>query len=256
MKFYFSYWGSKKREINEIIQYIPISLIDTIIEPFGGSCYISCFLYDKYPTKKYICSDLNYNLVYYCNNFYKNKDIILNECKNIIQTIDNDIKKYKEQFNNMTNFKIDDNNMHKYLCYNTYYTIRQGLFPLNNRHPKYDNYNELTIKYDTFFKNNQYIHQDYKILMEKYKNDDKCLIILDPPYLLTMISQYKIKNDTDEMWQYIYNFFNDCKCKIMLIINDNIFMRLLFKDHIKSSHNINMLSHKNRTRKHLIIANY
>ena len=76
-KFYFAYFGSKKRESNIIMpvidDIIKKSDIVNICIPFGGTCVMSQRIFKKYGAKiKIHISDIAKILVNFCSNFYKN----------------------------------------------------------------------------------------------------------------------------------------------------------------------------------------
>ena len=62
--FYFSYFGNKRNEVNQIYESINFDNIDLIIEPFCGSCAMSYFIAQQQPKKfKYILNDNNEHLI-------------------------------------------------------------------------------------------------------------------------------------------------------------------------------------------------
>jgi len=236
MSFYFSYAGSKRKEIKEIIQLIDLNLYDNIIEPFGGSLSFSRYIYSINNKLNFYVSDINNELTYFCNNFYKNKDDIINKVIEKINILKNDKNLYNDYIKNYKNIE-DEDFLTWFLILRTYYCLRIGLYPTKNRFPKYSNFNKKTLECDLFFKNINYECQDYKIYMDKFKNDEKSLIFLDPPYINSCnefysnqnISTKDINNQFDEIWEYLYNFMDTCKCKFILVVNDNFFMRQCYK---------------------------
>ena len=56
------------------------------------------------------------------------------------------------------------------------------------------------------------------------------------------------------MWEYIYDLFiNDSyKCRVILIVSDVFYMRILFNKFVVSSHDINYMANTTRKTKHLI----
>ena len=232
--FYFSYAGNKRTEIKEFIELVDLNKYDNIIEPFGGSLAFSRYIYNVDNTKNFFVCDINDELTYFCNNFYKNKDNIIKDCLNIINNINNK-DDYLLYINDVK--KIDHNDfLNYYLILRTYYCIREGLYPTNHRKPQYKNFNEKTNIVNKFFENVEYKCQDYMIYMEQFKDDEKALIFLDPPYINSFNDFYKNqnigikeqKNTFSTLWEYLYNFLNNCKCKFILIVNDNFFMQLAF----------------------------
>jgi site-specific DNA-adenine methylase len=261
MDFYFSYAGSKRKEIREFIDLIDLNNYENIIEPFGGSLAFSRYIYNLYPNKNFFVSDINDELIYFCNNFYKKKEYIIDNAIIKINEINNKID-YDNYINKNQQMDNDENFLTWYLLRRSYYNIRQGLYPSNNRKPKFIKYNDKTINVDNFFKKVEYKNQDYKIYMEKFKNDESALIFLDPPYINSCNEFYSNQNiktkdinkQFDELWEYLYNYFNNCKCKFILIVNDNFFMRLSFSKWFKKSYHKKYEATKKETR-HNIFSN-
>ena len=242
MDFYIAYAGNKQKEIKEFINLFNIDDYDNIIEPFGGTLSFSRYIYNDIDINKklkYYISDLNNDLVFFCNNFYKDKDNIINETLNDINNINN-----KDDYNEYYNKKL--NTDHKdflkyYLFISKYYAIRKRLYPTNRTKPKFKKYNERTNLTDEFFKNNEYKCLDFRVYLEQFKNDERSFIFLDPPYFNSENSFYidgkNVKHkDCNEFWEYLYDFLNSCKCKFILIVNDNIFMKLTFKNFYKGEY--------------------
>lgn len=234
MNFYFPYSGSKRNEIKNIIELINLDLYDTIIEPFGGSVAFSRYLFNINKNKKYIICDINDELIFFCNNFYKNKINVIEDCKKKVIECDNKIK-YDEYIKNSINIDNKDFLIY-YLFKRKNYSIRVGLYPDNKKKIKLYKYDEKTKLCDIFFENVHYEIQDYKITMEKYKNNSKSLIFIDPPYINSCnelycnqnIKKNELNKVMENIWKYIYDFFNECKCNFIMIVNDNFFMKILF----------------------------
>ena len=72
--FYFSYVGNKRKEINEILPYIYLDDIKTIVEPFCGSCAFSFFL-SKNDNLAFHINDLDANLINFFNKIVENKEL-------------------------------------------------------------------------------------------------------------------------------------------------------------------------------------
>lgn len=242
MDFYFAYPGNKQKEIKEFINLFNIDVYNNIIEPFGGSLSFSRYIYhniDINKKLKYYISDLNNDLVFFCNNFYKDKNNIINDTINDINNINN-----KDDYNKYYNNKlsIDHKDFLKYYLFiSKFYQIRKGLYPSNRSKPKFKNYINNTKLTDDFFINNEYKCLDFRIYLEQFKNDERSIIFLDPPYISSDNSFYidgkNIKNkQCNEFWEYLYNYLHSCKCKFILIVNDNIFMKLLFKKFYKGEY--------------------
>lgn len=233
MEFYFSHLGNKRKELDYIFKFVDISKYSIIVEPFGGTCVFSRKYYEmtKKNNKKvkFIINDNDKDLSFFCNNFYKNDDKIINDALEEIKKINNDKNKYLEFIKNKPLLN-DDKFLKWYLIYRTYYTLRHGMFPNERKPPKYINLKKNKKEINEFFKNTFYNNDDFKKHLEKYKNNEKALIFLDPPYIESCNDLYK--NPTID-WEYLYNFFNSCKCRFIMVVNYNFFMRLAFKDYYK-----------------------
>ena len=89
-KLYFAYFGSKKRESNIIMpvidDIIAKSDVVNVCEPFGGTCIISQQIFKKHDDKINIhISDIDKMLIDFCNNFYKNKNEIVEKTKELCE---------------------------------------------------------------------------------------------------------------------------------------------------------------------------
>lgn len=105
-------------------------------------------------------------------------------------------------------------------------------------------------------------------IFEKYKDDEKWFLFLDPPYLSwnnkyyfwfccenEKLNEDKFIFDNTEIYINIKNFIETCKCKILLIINKNKIIEYLFKNYIKGEYVKIYQLWKNKWY-HLIISNY
>jgi site-specific DNA-adenine methylase len=96
-------------------------------------------------------------------------------------------------------------------------------------------------------------NEDGNKIIEKYKDDDKNLLFVDPPYLKACNDFYEERGVN--VYEYFYN--NDIsiyKASIILILENNWIINLLFKNSIKSTYNKIYAPSKKQTQ-HLIISN-
>ena len=247
--FYFSYQGNKRGELKNIIPLIDLNKYDIIIEPFAGSASISRALYALDNTKKYIISDNDTCLVNFCNEFYKDDDAIIKKALKQIKKID-----CKETFDKYINTLKNNNNIShdEYLIYNTYYAIRKGLYPLD-RKPSYIQLKKNKDTINEFFKNNKYRCCDYTKYMNKYKDDTRAFIFLDPPYINSTKSNGFYESPSID-WEWLREYFKTCNCKFIMIVEDNIFMRILYKKWFKGSYN-KLYQNTKRKTMHVIYSN-
>ncbi len=101
--FVMAYAGNKREEVEQIYDNINFTNINTIIEPYAGTCAISYYISTKQPKKfTYILNDLNNNM-YKLYNILKDKEQIIKFEKDV-----NDIAKTiinKDTYLNIINNK-------------------------------------------------------------------------------------------------------------------------------------------------------
>lgn len=249
MKFYFPYQGNKRNEVNEILPLINVDKYSCFVEPFGGSCAISRTLY-KLTKKEYVISDNDSDLVYFCNNFYKNDDKIIKCALKKLSNINNkdEYLKYIKSVPKKHSIKW----MVHYLIFKTYYQLRPGLYPSTKSKPSYKLLMKNKDDLNDFFRNNEYKYSDFKEVLDKYKNNEQCLVILDPPYLFSSFNFYNC--NTNNHWEGINEFINSCKCDFIMIVDDNLFMKLAFNKWFYGNYG-KIYENRKRSVKHNIFTN-
>lgn len=75
------------------------------------------------------------------------------------------------------------------------------------------------VEYGSRFKNIEVRNEDFVSLINEFKDDEKVILYLDPPYYLT--KQYKTKFD-DECHRRMLDLLKECKCKWMLSCKDEL----------------------------------
>lgn len=246
--FIFSYAGNKRKEYPEIKKCCNLDGVGTIIEPFCGSFAFSFFLARDNPKKyKYILNDVDKNLIELMELMkdhvkFKTFQDEMNEVAK-----DLDKEKYKA-LEGLTRFFIH-RKIHK---------IRDGLFPLNYKYKPIDIEKCPVVQ---FLRN-----EDVKIssidgveLIEKHKDNKDVFIFCDPPYLLSCNGFYDdIYGDTSvNIYEYIYkNDLRDFKSKILLTLEKNMFVNLLFDKYEKTEFEKKYTGITKRKCKFLNIVNY
>jgi hypothetical protein len=109
------------------------------------------------------------------------------------------------------------NNVNYYVFKNIFFGIRPGLFPINKK-IKIDNHIK-RIKKFIVYKEVEFISKDAFDLIEEYKDNEKALIFLDPPFLLSCNSYY-LKSITDKILIILKNF-KSYKCHILLTMGNH-----------------------------------
>lgn len=249
--FFFAYTGNKRGEIDEILDTINIDNINNIIEPFCGSSAISFAIWLKHGNKyNYYLND-NDNELILIYELFKTKTIdhISEELDNINNKISN-----KEEWNDY--FKNAPNNTYKELYFRKYSQYgKKGFYPLNRPINKYKLSN-IQLSFIDFIKspNVHITNNDWFNIFNEFKDDNKSLFILDPPYIDSNNDYYI--NKTINVYEYFYkNNFKEFKSHIYLILEDIWVVRLLFENKIIKSYGKKYELSKKKT-SHIIIYNH
>ena len=226
--FYMPYFGNKRNEVIKIYNELNLNNkeIDTIIEPYCGSCAISYYISSLHPKK--------YNYVLNDNNQYLKMmyEIILDDEKTFkfeteINNIIDNIKK-KDDYDSIVRKK---NFFIGWLIGNKYFKIRPYMFPQDKlKHIKLSDY-----KIYDFFRNEKikFTCDDAIKCYEEYKDNEKNLLIFDPPYLSLCNDFYQ--NNKSNIYEYLFiNDFKKNKADIFLILENIWIIKLLFKTNEES----------------------
>lgn len=248
--FYFSYSGNKRFEVKHILELVKINLndYDKIVEPFCGSFAFSIYLYDVLKLDvDYILNDNDKQLINLLMDIKKNNsDKYFDFCQS-------KSKVDKDEFIKIISEK--DNKLLNYFYYNKIYNIHKGMYPMSreckaNKTKKHIITDEFLKRPQTYITNN-----DFKETLEKYKDDEKALLFLDPPYIGTCNSSYNdLYDNCADYIVFIVEYLKDCKCKVILSYNFCKIINYLFKDYniIKYNHKYQTTKNKNV---HCIITN-
>lgn len=247
--FYIPYAGNKREEVEEIYNKINFNKIDTVVEPFCGSCAISYYIYAKKPELNFVFND---------NNKYLKEmfDIIKNNgleqlqtnINNIIDTITTN-ENPKEKYNEI----IKKDGLKNWIIGNKVYYIRPFMYPTNKKITHID---LLKCPVIDFFKNGKitFTNMDGVECYEKYKDNKKNLIILDPPYISTNNDFYLTPNMN--IYEYLHkNCIMKNKAYIMIILEELWITNLLFDKSYKYSYDKKYTGFKKKQVKHIIYSN-
>ena len=95
--------GSKRSQCEEILSYFP-ETIETYYEPFCGGCsMLMGLLNSDISVKRYVCSDLNGDLISLWNLIKINSEIIYNSYTKLWKelNVDNDVSRKRKYFEEM-----------------------------------------------------------------------------------------------------------------------------------------------------------
>jgi DNA adenine methylase len=213
--------GSKRSQAENIINHFPKE-IDTYYEPFcGGASVLRRLLDSNIKVNKYICSDLNKDLIELWNEIKNNPQQVISHYIKLWNelNIDDDKerkKKYfvmvRERFNKEKNpldfmfiMRTTTNGMPRYNkngeFNNSFHITRDGIIP-ETFGKIVNEWSELLNKYDVKF-----ICCSY----ENIQPSENDFMYLDPPYANTK-GMYYGKIDYEKLWDWLRN----CKCKYTL----------------------------------------
>jgi site-specific DNA-adenine methylase len=239
--------------------------IDTIVEPFCGSCAFSLDYYIKkgYDKINYVVNDIDNDLINFFIYIYGHgfktvydyiKDFHFENTDKEIRT--NAIRRYFDNGKNPLDYFIM-----KRVDERFYVKDRIHNFIEKYKDDKYK-------KTDEFFKNATITCKDYKKVFNEYKDRKDCLLFLDPPYMDSCNEEYKEFNkkynkrefgreceDSTQMYIDMVNLMKTAKCKVIGITNDNAMMRYLFNGWVKTSYNKTYQITKKKT-KHILFMNF
>ena len=204
--------GSKRSQSEEIIKRFPKN-IDTYYEPFvGGASVLFQLLNSDIKVNKYICSDINEDLINLWNIIKDNPQYLIDSYKKMWEELNSidEIEKRKEYYYMVRNRFNEKRNPKDFMFLSR--TCANGLIRFNSKgefntpfhfsRPGINPYRleRIMNQWSELLKKNNviFICQDYKNIRTT-KND---LIYLDPPYINTK-GMYYGQIDYNEFWDFL-----------------------------------------------------
>jgi site-specific DNA-adenine methylase len=241
--FYFPYCGSKKGE-NLLIEPLvdQAGEFDKVVEVFGGSLAFSRWMYGVHGDGlEYLCSDMDANLVSFCNAFPRNKKEVMSAAigkQNEIATSMNPKSAFKEYFDSGSQLVGQDKTVWELLFRKNSKNAKMGYFDPKRKMCAYRGYLKQTAQADAFFLGREYKVQDFRVYLEQVKDDPKAFVYLDPPYLMDpIVKGGKRKNINAHyagfgtmkaaekqlgiIYSYLLEWMKECKCKYVLVHSDH-----------------------------------
>ena len=205
--------GSKRSQSEEIIKRFP-NEINTYYEPFiGGGSVLFQLMNSSIKVNKYICSDINEDLINLWNMIKSNPEKLCNSYSKLWNELNSTseieerknyyymIRKRFNEFRNPEDFMFLSRTCANGLIrfnskgdFNTpFHFSRPGINPVKLKEIIYE-WSNLLNKYDVTF-----ICQDYRNINAKEGD----LIYLDPPYA-NIKGMYYGQIDYDKLWDFLY----------------------------------------------------
>ena len=149
--FYIHYFGNKRKEMTGLYPYLDFTNINTIVEPYAGSCAISYYISTQIKGLTYILNDNNPYLkeMYEILIDEEKTQLFESEFNNMIQDV-----KTKEKYNEI----IKQKTLIGWLVANKYFELRQGLCPFINGNDTLKPIIFSTFPIVNFFRNNKIIY--------------------------------------------------------------------------------------------------
>ena len=294
-RFYFSYFGNKRTELSHIYEIYPIEnfapkenpddfKFTTVVEPFSGSSALSLDIYNKThltnPELKFIVNDTDKPLITVLKFIKEQGSTPLYEyCQERLN------KEEWKRHNELIKKTAENINNPPILTpYEHFYTFRvRGDFGRLRKEPT--KWPSLTRSKkitevggtDKFYMSNNttILLNDWRTVMNRYKDDPEAFIFLDPPYFSSFNQEYynydvsttvengihKSKDITGILTETL-EYMKTSKATIVLIINSCAIIDYIFKGFIKRRYNKTYASPNKSVRgnvrnatDHLIISN-
>jgi site-specific DNA-adenine methylase len=217
--------GRKDNELKYLLPIIKENINeDTIfIEPFCGSCIVSYNVFKLNTVKEFHINDIDEMRMKFYNDitdiskreeFYKIQDDIIENGPDEYYIYEDKTELGSEYISYLFEKRIG--------------TFMFGSFPGKISSTKIsDNWMEfLTIANKT--------NDDWKVIMEKYKDNKNAFIYLDPPYF-NMCNNIYTEHDDKKIYIDIVDYLKNSKCKILFSVNKNIITEYIYKDYINNT---------------------
>lgn len=207
--------GSKRSQCDEILTYFP-QKIDTYYEPFCGGCsMLMCLLNSGISVKRYVCSDINKDLISLWNEIKNNPEEVYSTYEKLWKELnkDNDVDRKRKFFEEQRD--IYNQTHSPFVFFFIMRTTTNGM-PRYNRNGEFNNGFHLTrngiepqrvypiLMYwnQKLKKNNvEFKHCSYEEILKEAKGDD--LIYMDPPYFNTKGMYMKNTITFDDFFTYL-----------------------------------------------------
>lgn len=226
--FFIPYSGNKRNEIDELIEHISFEKYKNIIEPFCGSSAYSFHIWLKYGHIHDFNYYLNDNSSEIIDLYMLFKNESLEKINDNLMNIKSEVTT-KEEWNN--HYKNSPESAYKNLFYLKFSALCRKGFYQRRKYLGYYKPTELQTKFIEFIKlPNVYITcKDWKNVYNEHKDNEKSLILLDPPYLSSCNDYYSDKS-MDVYEYFFYNKNEKIKADILFIVEDIWLTKMMFNN--------------------------
>ena len=264
--------GNKTTELKLLLPIIEPQITNktTFVEPFCGSCVVSHAIYKNHENINFHVDDIDENRIQFYINM-KDEE----ERTKLYKLEESIVNLGSEEYNKIIKKNEPKAMMTEYIPYiisRRINAFRYGLYPTTKKIIL----KEISESWINFFKKSKITNNDFKEVMNEYKDNKDAFLYLDPPYMDSFNSCYNCYNtknynddlsikDNTEMYIYLLEFLEVCKCKVLFSINNCALTKYIYRDFIKETYNkIYQITHINTTsttnkKKHtnvLIISNF
>ena len=166
-----------------------------------------------------------------------------NEREKLYKIEDDIIEKGEEEYFKYVDIKEIKTDYNSYVIGRRIYNYRYGLFPKRDKITS----TKISDNWLVFLTLANKTIDDWKAIMEKYKDNKNAFVYLDPPYLESYNANYNkyeksIESDgtiidNTKIYIDILNYLKNSKCKILFSINQNYITEHIYKDYINKSYN-------------------
>lgn len=202
--------GSKRTQSEQIIKYFP-NKIDCYYEPFlGGGSILRKLLESNISVNKYLCSDINHDLINLWNEIKNDPKLLSNNYKKLWEELnsDNDINRKKKYYNkirercnlqhNTSDFLfISRTTVNGLIRYNklgnlnnSFHLTRNGIIP--------ETMSKILFEWSSLIQNVEFECFSY----DKIISEENDFIYLDPPYFATKGIYYGTI-DYEYFWKWL-----------------------------------------------------
>lgn len=253
--FMIPYFGNKRTECKKIYDNLNLEGVDIIVEPFCGTSAISYYISTLHPLKYTYHLNDNNPLLIELYELSKDED----KYKLFIDEL-NELDKYTRDENRVCDktkySKLDFTTLKGWVYKYKIYNIRPNLCPKNKKQGV-DIFNKmLKVPILNFLRTEKIIFTcDCAIkIINEYKNNDKALLFLDPPYLQSNNDHYL--NCDVNIYEHLHkNPIHNFKCKIYLCLEMIWIIKILFEKYEIIEYEKSYTNEKKKTSTHALIKN-